>query len=81
MTVYWNGWIPAGIMNDIVDGNRDFVRSGFWDDVSGYNHQDLFDALDSDVDTPQKFRDRLLSENSNRDKTDLEELFEAYYWN
>ena len=77
----WEGWIPAGIMNDIIDNNRDFVRAGFWDDVTGYTQQDLFDALDKDVDTPQKFRDRLLSENGNRDQTDLEELFEAYYWN
>jgi hypothetical protein len=68
-------------MNDIVDTNKDVVRSGFTDNVSGYTHRDLFDALDSDVDTPQKFRDRLLSENGNRDQTDLENLFEAYYWN
>lgn len=79
--ISWDGWIPAGIMNDIIDTNTDWVRSGFRDNVSGYTHQDLFDALDSDVDTPQKFRNRLLSENGNRDKADLEDLFEAYYWN
>ncbi len=77
----WEGWIPTGIMNDIVDTNADLVRTGFRDNVSGYTYQDLFDALDSNVDTPQKFRDRLLRENANRDKTDLVELFEAYYWN
>jgi hypothetical protein len=81
LTVYWNGWIPAGMMNDIVDTNADIVRTGFRDNVSGYTHQDLFNALDKNVDTPQKFRDRLLSENGNRDKEDLKNLFDAYYWN
>ena len=79
--VEWYGWIPAGIMNDIIDTNADFIRTGYKDNVSGYTYHDLFDALDSDVDTPQKFRDRLLRENGNKDKTDLENLFEAYYWN
>ncbi|AWW30227.1 hypothetical protein DN752_08875 [Echinicola strongylocentroti] len=77
---YWNGWIPAGIMYDIIDTNRDWLRSGFYDDVAGYTHKDLFNALDKDVDTPQKFRDRLLKESGNLDRADLENLFEAYYW-
>ena len=77
---FWSGWIPAGIMHDITDTDRDWVRTGFRDEVSGYTHRDLYDALDRDVDTPQEFRDRLLRENSNRDQIDLRNLFEAYYW-
>ncbi len=34
-----------------------------------------------DVDTAQKFRDRLLSKTNNRDEKDVKNLFEAYYWN
>lgn len=78
--VSWEGWIPAGIMHDLTDNNPDLVRTGFRDNVSGYTHQDLFDALDSDVRSPQQFRNRLLRENGNRDRTDVLNLFEAYFW-
>ncbi|MFP4089572.1 MAG: hypothetical protein ACLFT3_04655 [Cyclobacteriaceae bacterium] len=74
------GWIPAGIMQDLTDNNADLVRTGFRDNVTGYNTRSLFNALDSDVDSPQDFRDRLLRENSNRDRADVEDLFEAYYF-
>jgi hypothetical protein len=77
----WTGWIPAGIMNDIIDTNKDWVRTGYKDNVSEYSLKNLFDALDKDVDSPQKFRNRLLSENGNKEKDDLKKLFEAYYWN
>ncbi len=77
----WTGWIPAGIMYDIIDTNSDFIRSGYYDKVSGYSTNDLFNALDSNIDTPQKFRDRLLQENGNLDRTDLLDIFKAYYWN
>ena len=77
----WEGWIPAGIMQDIVDNNADALRPGFVDNVSGYSLQNLYQALDKDVVSPQEFRDRLLRENNNMDQEDLENLFEAYYWN
>ena len=76
----WEGWIPSGVMLDITDTNRDLVREGYFDDVSGYTTKNVFDALDSGVESPQKFRDRLLSENGNKDAYDLKELFKAYYW-
>ncbi|PCJ95504.1 MAG: hypothetical protein COA50_09925 [Flavobacteriaceae bacterium] len=76
----WEGWIPAGIMLDITDSNRDLVRTGYYDNVSGYSTKNIFDALDSGVESPQAFRDRLLRENSNRDSNDIKELFKAYYW-
>ncbi len=74
------GWIPAGIMNDLVDNKVDKVRSNYYDNVTGYTYKKLFDALYKDVTTPQKFRDRLLSENNNLDKTDVKDLFDGYYW-
>ena len=78
--VSWEGWIPAGLMQDLIDNNADFLRTGFRDNVTGYSHQDLFDALDSDVRSPQQFRNRLLGENGNRDRTYVLTLFEAYFW-
>ena len=78
--VSWEGWIPTGLMQDLIDNNADFLRTGFRDNVTGYSHQDLFDALDSDVRSPQQFRNRLLGENGNRDRTYVLTLFEAYFW-
>lgn len=75
----FSGWIPSGIMYDIVDTNADWIRNGYHDNVSGYTRSDLFNALDKDVETPREFRDRLLKENNNLDQPDLEDLFEAYY--
>jgi hypothetical protein len=77
----WTGWIPSGLMHDLTDTNTDLVRTGFIDNASGYTNQNLFDAMDSDVLSPQQFRDRLLLENGNIDRADVLSLFEAYFWN
>lgn len=77
----WFGWMPGGIINDLIDTNRDVVRAGFTDNVEGYTLKNIYDALDADVETPQQFRDRLLRENGNKNENDVKELFEAYYWN
>jgi len=76
-----SGWIPSGLMNDLVDTNRDRIRSGYYDNVTGYTIKNIYDALDSDVESPQAFRDRLLKENNNKDRVDVLNLFKAYYWN
>ncbi len=79
--IYSNrNWIPKGLMNDIIDTNRDYIRAGYYDNVSGYTLRNIYNALDGDVTSPQAFRDRLLRENNNKDETDLRNLFEAYFW-
>ena len=77
----WTGWMPCGIMHDLIDTNTDLVRTGFRDNVSGYTIRNIYNALDRGVESPQTFRDRLLRENNNRDATDVRALFEAYFWN
>ena len=77
----WGGWIPAGIMADIIDQEKDLIRHGYYDNVSGYTIKDIYGALDSGVESPQNFRDRLLYEHNNKDAIPLRQLFEAYYWN
>ncbi|WP_233882153.1 hypothetical protein [Tenacibaculum piscium] len=77
----WTGWMPCGIMHDLMDEDIDEVRTGFDDNVSGYSIRNIYDALDRGIESPQAFRDRLLSENGNRDEADVRELFEAYHWN
>ena len=43
--------------------------------------ENIYDALDKGVESPQAFRNRLLRENDNRDENDVRNLFEAYFWN
>ncbi len=76
----WTGWIPGGVMHDLMDTNTDLIRTGFRDNASGYSIRNIYDALDSGIESPQAFRDRLLSENGNRDEADVRALFDAYYW-
>ena len=79
-TTSWRGWIPSGIMYDLMDTNTDLVRTGYVDNASGYSIRSIYGALDYGIESPQAFRDRLLEENGNRDEDDVRELFEAYYW-
>lgn len=76
----WTGWMPCGIMHDLMDTNTDLVRTGHIDNASGYSIRNIYDALDYGVESPQAFQDRLLRENNNKDEDDVRELFDAYYW-
>ena len=79
-TVGWTGWIPSGIMYDLMDTNTDLIRTGHIDNASGYSIRNIYGALDYGIESPQAFRDRLLRENNNKDEDDVRELFDAYYW-
>jgi len=76
----WTGWIPGGLMHDLMDTNVDYIRPGYHDNVSGYSIKNIYDALDTGIESPQAFRDRLLKENNNKDAADVRELFKAYHW-
>lgn len=76
----WEGWIIAGIINDLSDNNVNNIRGTYYDNVSGYTLEMIYDALDDDVEDMQDFKARLLSENSWLDYTDLLNLFQAYYY-
>lgn len=83
--LYHEGWIPAGILFDLMDTNSDYIRGYypdyFYDNAEGFSNQDFFNALDKDVRSPQQFRDRLMKNTTDREKTDVTKLFEAYYYN
>jgi len=68
-------------MQDLTDNNADLIRAGFRDNVTGYSTRNLFNALDRDVNRPQGFCKRLLQENGDRDRADVEDLFEACFYN
>ncbi|EIM73691.1 hypothetical protein A3SI_17369 [Nitritalea halalkaliphila LW7] len=75
------GWIPVGLLHDLVDNNADLIRPGFTDNVSGYTISQIFGALRPGVETVQGFRNRLLQNNGNRQQQAVNNLFEAYYYN
>jgi len=74
-------WIPAGLLQDLTDTNSDQIQGTFWDNADGYTNDQIFNALDWGVESPQQFRDRLLRENLNRDQVDVNSLFEGYFFN
>jgi hypothetical protein len=60
-------WIPNGVYYDLIDDRNDFIASPprvlIDDQVAGYTHLQLFNALDSDVFSMSGFRIRFLLEN------------------
>ena len=46
-----------------------------------FNSQQIFNALQTNVQTVQAFRDRLLINNGNHQQQAVNNLFEAYYYN
>jgi len=46
-----------------------------------YTNEDIYNALDWGIESPQEFRDRLLQESGDRDRNDVNNLFEGYFWN
>jgi hypothetical protein len=81
---YMRHWIPMGLLLDLQDDTTDIVRINngvnLIDNANGYTNHMFYNALDSDIKSPQAFRVRLLQENSNLDQTDVNSLFQAYYY-
>ncbi len=75
------GWIPVGIVHDLIDNNADVVRPGFTDNVNGYTVEQIFGALRPGVETVQGFRNRLLQNNGNNQQQAVNDLFNAYFYN
>lgn len=75
------GWIPVGIVHDLIDNDADVVRPGFTDNVDGYTIGQIFGALRPGVETVQGFRNRLLQNNGNHQQQAVNDLFNAYFYN
>lgn len=76
----YSDWLPKGLLWDLQDTNKDYVNS-IRDNAYGFSNKQFYNALDSDIKSPQAFKTRLLKETNNRQKTYVDELFKAYYWN
>jgi hypothetical protein len=70
-------WIPIGVLHDMFDTNNE-VSFPVPDNCSGFTHQDFFNALNDDVNTVEKFRDRILQNTSNRQRSQVNQLFQSY---
>ncbi len=69
-------WIPQGLFYDLMDDRNE--NSPITDAVSGYTNQEFFNALDSDIDYLEAYRQRLLQENGNDQVTQVNQLFNEY---
>lgn len=82
--VEYTGWIPAGLLYDLIDKNIDKISTqdgvNFYDNANGFTNKNIYNALDKDIRSPIQFKNRLLLETSNRDKADVNNLFKAYYY-
>lgn len=74
-------WIPEGIFLDLIDDTPNEVNTAptfLGDKAYGFTNSQLFNAINSDVRSPQAYRDRLLQQNSNRQLTQVTNLFNLY---
>lgn len=75
------GWMPIGIMHDLMDNNGDILPFGLIDRVNGFTMQQLYDSLDEDVESPTAYFNRLVQENPEvANINDVRNLFIAYFW-
>jgi hypothetical protein len=75
-------WIPSGLFYDLYDprnDNSDFpLRVPLNDIVSSYSNQQMFNALDNDINSLSAYKIRLLTENANRDIVGVNTIFTFY---
>ncbi|RDC58841.1 hypothetical protein AHMF7616_05275 [Adhaeribacter pallidiroseus] len=69
-------WIPRGLFQDLIDNTPGEITVN--DQVSLYTNLQLINAIDSEIRSPQLYRERLLSENSNNQATQVRDLFRQY---
>ena len=72
-------WIPKGLMWDLMDVGENSILTNVNDNVSGYTIQQIFAALQSDVNSTSAYKARLLLQNpSNPTNTQINALFASY---
>ncbi len=73
-------WVPQGLYYDMIDErNETRITGGVVDDlVNGNTNLQFFNALDTDINTLQLFRQRLLTENGNNQNIPVTNLFFQY---
>ena len=73
-------WIPKGLMEDLMDNtNETRPPQAVNDAIGGYTIQQIFNALQSDIQSPQQYRDRFLQQNGFNQQ--VINLFIEYHYN
>lgn len=75
-------WIPQGLMYDLMDNRNDNnavpLRVPLDDIVSGYTIPQIFNALQSDINSMQSYKVRLLTQNANNQLAGVNTIFTFY---
>lgn len=69
-------WIPSGIYLDMIDARNETFP--ITENVAGYNNQQFFNALTSDVSSIPQFRAKLLLNSGNDQVNEVNTLFLNY---
>lgn len=82
LTDYPFKWIPKGLFYDLMDTRNDALAIPRYvnidDQVSGYTIQQIFGAYQSDINTLQQYKSRLLQQNNNNQSSQVLSLFQQY---
>ncbi len=74
--VHW--WIPQGLPYDLFDARNDFPFPNINDNVNGYTINQVFNALQPNIQSIPAFRDRLLLNSGNNQQAAVNQLFLQY---
>lgn len=71
-------WIPNGLMLDLMDNTAEPTQTFVNDQVSGFTIQQLYLALQADVNTVPQYRARLIQQNPGTPTNAIIDLFASY---
>jgi hypothetical protein len=71
-------WIPQGLPYDLWDNRNDNNTNFVIDNANGFTIGQCFNALQTDVQSMQAYRDRLLQQNGNAQQVQVTQLFQQY---
>ena len=72
-------WIPKGLMEDMMD-NTNEINAPITDQVSGFSIQQLYLALQADVNSVPQYRAGLIQQNPGNQTNAVTNLFQEYHY-
>jgi len=75
-----NRWLAKGLFYDLMDSGIEPTPQSTiqFDNVSGYTNAQFYNALLSDVNNMQDYKNKLLLQNNNNQHLDVIQLFSQY---
>ncbi|MFD2786302.1 hypothetical protein [Hymenobacter rubripertinctus] len=73
-------WIVYGMFHDMTDNTTEPPATGVTDNVNSYTTIQLYRAMQPDVMGVRKYQQRVLSQNNNRQASEMEQLVTSYRW-